>query len=403
MIELIKKYCQEAKTKIETVHIDCFKNYDKPLFLISEAYPGIWLEHIYDSIMYATMYPEYIKIAENTVRIFFEYQKKDGQLPCYIWDAGRLPDVPEKDLIGYGQIQECVSFAKLCLTLYRLNNNKDLLKDSYYACEKWEQWLRNNRMTTNRGLPEMFVGYDTGHDCSGRLDGLAHPGNSGKNAAVLPDYDGITPVIAVDMSCNYFATLTALSEMAEILGEQEESQKYKRMAAEAKKAIFKNCYDKEDGFFYDADRNGNFRKIKSSTIFHLFLEGVLNYDKDKELIESIYKNYIKNPTEFYTSFPFPSVSVSDKSWLPHKKPNSWGYYSQALIALRCTMWMDKYGFNEDFDYVCKKWLEGLTKNHGTVPFGQELDPITGEASSSSKYYSSSMIFYLYSAKRIHNI
>ena len=33
---------------------------DKPLFLISETYPGIWLEHVYDSVFYASENPEYL-------------------------------------------------------------------------------------------------------------------------------------------------------------------------------------------------------------------------------------------------------------------------------------------------------------------------------------------------------
>ncbi len=83
----------------------------------------------------------------------------------------------------------------------------------------------------------MFVGYDTGHDNSGRLDGFAHPGNHGKNAAVPPDDDNITPIIAVDMACNYYATLTALSEMAEILGDSAAAGLYKSEAKKRRKTF----------------------------------------------------------------------------------------------------------------------------------------------------------------------
>lgn len=34
-----------------------------------------------------------------------------------------------------------------------------------------------------------------------------------------------------------------------------------------------------------------------------------------------------------------------------------------------------------------------------VPFGQELDPVTGIPSPCSQYYSSTMLFYLYAARR----
>ena len=45
--------CEEVENRLNKVHIDCFKGMDKPLFLISEAYPGIWLEHVYDSVFLA--------------------------------------------------------------------------------------------------------------------------------------------------------------------------------------------------------------------------------------------------------------------------------------------------------------------------------------------------------------
>ena len=132
-------------------------------------------------------------------------------------------------------------------------------------------------MTTNRGLIEMFVGYDTGHDNSGRLEGMACKGNYSvdgvtQTADVIPPDDGITPILAVDMNCNFYADEVALSKMAAILGKIEESEKWAKSASEVKKKLFEHCYDEKDAFFYDVDRNGNKRKYKSSTIFHLFLE-----------------------------------------------------------------------------------------------------------------------------------
>jgi len=400
MNELVK----EAENRIKNVHIACFEGHTKPLFLISETYPGIWLEHVYDSIFYAGMNPAYIDVAVNTVRLFIENQTENGQLPCYVWDHKRVGG-DKKNLVGYAHTQECVSFAKLCLMLWKMKPEKAFLEELYSACKKWENWFRKYRMTTNRGLVEMFVGYDTGHDNSERVFGIAHQGahwSDGKllGAECLPDDDGVTPILAVDMNCNMFATDIALSEMASILGKENESRDYVLKAAEIKQKLFEHCFDKDDCFFYDVDRNGNKRKIRSSTILHLFLEGVLDKEADRKLIEEIYIKYIKNPNEFWTPYPFPAVSVSEPSRDKHKVPNSWGYYSQGLIALRCTMWMDKYGFSKDFDELCSKWVEAVTRNHDVLPFGQEIDPETGDTTQCSGYYSSCMLFYLYASKRL---
>ena len=67
---------------------------------------------------------------------------------------------------------------------------------------------------------------------------------------------------------------------------------------------------------------------------------------------------------------------------------------------RCTRWMDDYGFGEDFDYICRKWLEAWTRCFEDMKLGQELDPFTGEPSQCSEWYSSCMLFYLYAAQRL---
>ena len=94
------------------------------------------------------------------------------------------------------------------------------------------------------------------------------------------------------------------------------------------------------------------------------------------------------------------MAVNDKEWLNNKMPNSWGYYSQALIALRCSLWMDYYGYIKDYDSILYKWLDMFIKNYDNNPFGQEIDPITGEASTASPWYSTSMILFLYIIRRL---
>ena len=389
--------CEIIKERLERVHIGCFAGMDKPLLLISADYPGVWLEHVYDSVFYAMMDRTKLYLAENTVDIFIANQRTDGQLPCKILGDGS---------VGYSQIQECVSFARLCLLVYRMNGSRAFLEKAYIASSKWAKWLKNNRMTTGRALIEAFVGFDTGHDNSGRLRGLSCEGKyyvNGveQNASVLPPCDEVAPLIAVDMNCNFYATLTSLSEMAGELGLTHEADAWAKEACGLKQRLFDICYNSDDCFFYDVDKNGNQRKYLSSTVFHLFMEGVLDKEKDAELIDEIYDRHISNPEEFATPYPYPSMAISDPSCKEHRDFNCWGYYSQGLIALRATLWMEMYGFRAEFENLCKKWVEAWTANFDTVKLGQELDPITGVPTKSSEWYSSTMLFYLYAAKKEH--
>ena len=251
----IREIAAIASDRIEKTHIGCFKGLDKPLFLISEAYPGLWLEHAYDAVFYASMRPEYVYLAENTVNFFMDRQTEEGQLPFAVMRDGS---------VLYSQIQECVSFYSLCLEVCRMNGDRTLLAKAYESGRRWDGWLRRHRMTTGRGLVEMFFGYDTGHDNSGRLEGMACPGNyvlNGveQNEGTLPPDDGITPILAVDMNANLYGNERALAEMANLLGRDGEAAAWEVSAQAVKEKMFKLCYDEEDAFFYDVDRNGRKR------------------------------------------------------------------------------------------------------------------------------------------------
>lgn len=402
--DTIHSICCTVEQRLKEKHIGCFQGSDIPLFLISTEYPGLWLEHVYDSVFYAKLYPSQLEIAKNAILIFIDHQTSEGQYPCYYFDSSKI-DCREDEIFGYSQIQECVSFASLCCEVCEMINDSALTEKVYESVKKWDNWLRKYRMTRNLGLVEMFVGYDTGHDHSGRLNGLSCPGNyikDGKrvNAGIIPQNDDVAPVIAVDMNANFYGTQKALAKLARMCGKYEEAAEWDRKAVEVKTRLLELCYDETDAFFYDVDKHGNKRKYLSSTILHLFMEKVLDPKEDKAIIDAIYTRHLKNPNEFWTEYPFPSMAVCDPSCENHRESNCWGYYSQALIVLRCTRWMDDYGYSEDFDNICQKWLKAWTACYSEMKFGQELDPHTGEPTSSSEWYSSCMLFYLYAAQRL---
>ncbi|MBR6680659.1 MAG: hypothetical protein IKL59_05305 [Clostridia bacterium] len=413
MLDLEKvRYLYEVCSEKMGSNIKCFKGMDKPLPMISEFYPGVWLEaSVSGAIFLAWDNSDRWNVAENVINVFIDNQTDDGQLPCYILDANaeRTKNIGEH--VGYSQIQECVSFARLCLIVYKENKDRAFLEKCYEANKAWDGWLRRNRMTTGRGLIEMFCGYDTGHDNSGRLVGMSCKYNYGHrengvvrhyNAAVLPPDDGITPMLAPDMNCTFYATQIALSEMADILGKPDEAAEWREKAKAVKAKLIEHCYNDEDAFFYDVDRNGNQRKYLSISIHHLFMEHVLDKDEDAEMIKAIYEGHLKNPDEFWTPYPFPATAISDPYWQNLKNPvsNNWGYYTQTLTLQRCRFWMDDYGYTEDFDEVCRRWIEAYTDNFDKIPFGQEIHPITGEPTDCSEWCIGVMNFYRYVVNRL---
>ena len=117
------------------------------------------------------------------------------------------------------------------------------------------------------------------------------------------------------------------------------------------------------------------------------------------MAKRIIERHILNPEEFYTKYPFPSIAKSDPAFSQNTSGNSWGFYSLALTILRCTRWMDYYGYGDVFDEVLEKWVYQWTFCNDLM-FGQELDPITGENSDCSEWYSSCMLVYIYAVRRL---
>ena len=387
--------CAAVRERLEQENIGYIEGVKRPLLKISNRYQGLWMEHLYDAVLYAKMDGSKLYLAENAIYEFVERQRESGQFPLAMTSTGT----------GYTHIQEVVSFGKIVLMIYEMNGNREFLATAYEALAKWVAWLRSARMTTGRGLIEQFVGYDTGHDNSLRNVGMSCQGRNqmtkeiSYDADVLPPDDGVTPILAVDMNCNFYGNHVALARMADILG-YDSGEKWRAEAAEIKKRLFEECFSEEDCFFYDVDRNGNQRKCLCSTIFHLFLEEVLDRETDRALIDEIYRRHISNPEEFATPYPFPPIAICDPAWQKVKPQNCWGYYTQGNIVIRTTLWMEQYGFGELFTKVCRGWVEAWAEHFDEVKVGQELDPITGVPSGCSQWYSSGMVFYLYAAKKL---
>ena len=185
--------------------------------------------------------------------------------------------------------------------------------------------------------------------------------------------------------------------MAERLGRPEEAADWREKAKQVKNALFEICYDKEDEFFYDVDKCGRKRKIRSISITNVLTERVV----DEALGGEIFERWLHNPKEFWTPYPFPAVSAGDPTWRQNLPGNSWGYYSQGLTALRSLRWMEAYGKGAELNQLLEKWVAAWTRSE--TPFGQELHPLTGEPSQSSPWYSSCMLVYLYALRRLYGL
>ena len=160
---------------------------------------------------------------------------------------------------------------------------------------------------------------------------------------------------------------------------------WQEKAEHMRQRIMHYCYDPEDQCFYDVDAEGNFVRIRGDVLTRVLGEHVV----DQATFEQIYDRHIKNPDAFWTPYPLPSIAADDPAF-DHRLPyNSWGGASQALTALRAPRWFEHYGKSNDLEHVMKRWLEAILT---ASDFMQQLNPWTGEASTSAGYSPTMCVF-----------
>ena len=62
--QAIQQCCCRILERIRAVHLRNIANSDGPVFYISDTYPGVWMEHVYDSIVWADLSGEN-EVAKN--------------------------------------------------------------------------------------------------------------------------------------------------------------------------------------------------------------------------------------------------------------------------------------------------------------------------------------------------
>lgn len=347
-----------------------------PVLLAGACYNGLWLEHNQDCLFACELLPE---IAWESIKIIMDYQQSDGLLPY------SLRFSPFKT--GVSQLQTVYPFARCALEVARkLQRPEAEFAAIYDAGLRYDRWLNEFRNHNQLGLVEMFCAFDTGHDDSKRVkDGGIPNACPGAWAGNMPDIPEM-PIIAADLSASRCGGLTALSELAGMLDKPREAALLKQQADNLKNAIMEKLYDQEDEFFYDRTADG-FRKYRTEHITRLFLNRVV----DQELFDRIYARYFTSEDEFFPPYPFPSVSVSDKSFNAEHPANCWGGNTQMLTLLRALLWMDFYGKGAELEEIMRRTLKAFLKYEN--PFAQELHPFTGEPIGFGENYTPALLFF----------
>lgn len=242
---------------------------------------------------------------------------------------------------------------------------------------QYDEWIAANRNTRGTGCVEAFSTFDTGHDLSPRFWHVPDTPYMGDSSAYHPD-SPILPFLAPDLTANIYCQRTYLARMAEELDDSASAKAWEDKAADSLNSLLQYCYDEEDMFFYDRDRNDEFVRVQSDVLLRVLACEV----GDRELFDQMLRKYLLNTSKFFARFPFTSLSMDDPRFDPFSTYNSWGGASNFLSLIRAPHAFEHHHRYVELTWVLYSILSSLSK---AERFSQAISPWTGEEGFTETY------------------
>lgn len=328
-----------------------------PILQEGGVYLGCWLEST--GTINAELLSRFIpSVAQSTYVSFAQFQREDGLFPYKVTADGPV----------FSQIQLVTPLARCVWNHYALNGrDKAFLSRMYGAMVDYDAWIARYRDTRGTGAVEAFCAFDTGHDLSARFWHVPDSPADNDPAAYRGD-NPILPFIAPDLTANIVCQRFYLARIAEELGEDGAPWRFKAEAS--LKALFEQCYDEEDGFFYDRDRNGQLVKVQSDVLLRVLACEV----GDDAFFGAALQRYLLNTRKFFAKYPFTSIALDDPRFDPAFDYNSWCGPSNFLSLIRAPHAFEHHGRHVELSWVLYPILSALGRS---TRFAQNVHPFTG--------------------------
>lgn len=328
-----------------------------PILNEGGIYLGCWLEST------GTINTEVLSrftpsVARRTYQSFAEHQRADGLFPYKLTAAGPV----------FSQIQLVTPLARCVWNHYRLNgHDRDFLRRMYDAMARYDSWLATWRDTRGTGAVEAFCTYDTGHDLSARFWHVPDSPLGNDPAKYNPD-NPLLPFIAPDLTANVACQRTYLARIAEELG--EDGSEWRAKAERSIAALFAQCFDEADAFFYDLDNNGRHVRVQSDVLLRVLACEI----GDDAFFEEALGRYLLNTRKFFARYPFTSIALDDPRFDHSFDYNSWCGPTNFLSLIRAPHAFEAHDRHVEFTWVLYPILSALFK---VGRFAQTLSPFTG--------------------------
>ena len=337
---------------------------ESPVLVEGGVYPGTWIEGT-ASISAEVLTRFAPAVARSTQEQFARFQRDDGMIPYKVTDSGP----------GYTQIQLVTPFARTVWNHYLLTGrDAGFLRPMYDAMVRYDEWLARYRDTLDTGGVEAFGTFDTGHDLSPRFWFVPdRPLGDARDADPL---NPILPFVAPDLTANVAAQRGYLARIAEELGLDGDPWRAKQAASV--EALFAQCFDAEDGTFYDRDARGDLRRVQSDVLLRV-MECEIG---DDEFFAAVLGRYLMHTGKFLAHYGFTSLALDDPRFDANAGRNSWGGPVNFLSLIRAPHPFEVHGRVAELALTAQPVLTALAI---ADRFPQCLDPWSGEPGFAEQY------------------
>ncbi|MDP3180056.1 MAG: hypothetical protein Q8M76_19240, partial [Spirochaetaceae bacterium] len=268
------------------------------------------------------------------------------------------------------------------------------LETMYGAIAANDRWLVAHRDTRGSGCVEAFCAFDTGHDYSPRFWQVPDICYGEDPARFDPDCT-VLPYLAPDLTANVHCQRKYLARIASSLSRDAEAAEWEAKAAASLGCLFRECWDAEDGFFYDRDRLGRFVRVQSDVLLR-----VLACEAgDEELFAAALSRYLLNSRKFFAKYPPTSIAMDDPRFESASDRNSWAGPTNVLSILRAPSAFEPRGRHVELSWIL---LPALGAYARMERFGQCLSPWTGEEGY-TEGYTPAILGFLDAAERLFGI
>ncbi|MCE0482830.1 MAG: hypothetical protein LV479_01165 [Methylacidiphilales bacterium] len=166
----------------------------------------------------------------------------------------------------------------------------------------------------------------------------------------------------VDMSCQMVMQYNDLAMMADELGQVEKAAKFRAEAKAIGDRINRWCWNEQDGFYYDVDKDGKQFKVKTSGGFWPMIAGITTKAQSDRLVA-----HLRNEKEFWRAIVFPTLAADEKHYQPEGGYWHGGVWAPTNFAI--IKGLEACGYEDFATEATDKYLSGMAsvfKDTGTV-------------------------------------